>query len=56
MVSRNSHDPINPAGLTFLTDLGDLEISNVIAVWVTKLAARRQLFFPTFKENLKQEN
>lgn len=49
----NSHAPVSPAGLAFFTAHDDLEVSNV---WVNKLTARRQLFFPTFKENLKQEN
>lgn len=56
MGSLSSHAPVSPAGLVFLTALGDLEVSNVIAVLVNNLTARRQLFFPTFKENLNQEN
>lgn len=53
MGSLNSHAPVSPAGLVLLIALGDLEVSNL---WVNKLTSRRQLLFPTLKENLKQEN
>lgn len=53
MGSLNSHTPVNPTGLVSLTALGELEVGNVR---VNKLTARRQIFFPTFKENLKKEN
>jgi len=52
MGSLNSPTPVKPAGLTFLTNLAGLRVSNISTVWVKKLAARRQLFFPTFKDNL----
>lgn len=49
-------NPVKPAGLIFLTNLARLGVSSIITVWVNKLAARRQLFFPTFKDNLNQKN
>lgn len=55
MGSLNSPNPARLAGLTFLTNLAGLGVSNIIAVWVKKLAARRQLFFSMFKDNLNQK-